>query len=197
MERKRRAGLAALCLPVVVALGYPASASAVSPAADFELPQRWNDDYAPGSHCATPGFTGTYVTAQRRWFKQTDATSVANNTDGPVPVSHTLTQARTQTIEVSAGVTGEGELAKVLTQTYGFNYVSEQHWKLKQKVGPYTLPPQSQGQLVWGFTMLDVDAQDVRCSTDQVWEPAGKPYQASAPEAKYSELRLGDAPEWG
>lgn len=45
---------------------------------DFELPQRWNDDYKPETRCGTPGKTGTYVTASRRWFKQTDAASVAN-----------------------------------------------------------------------------------------------------------------------
>ena len=66
---------------------------------DFELPQRWNDDYKPGTPCSTPGENGTYVTAKRRWFKQTDATSVANRNAEEVPVKHTVTQARTQTIE--------------------------------------------------------------------------------------------------
>ena len=163
---------------------------------DFELPQRWNDDYKPGTHCSTPGENGTYVTAKRRWFKQTDATSVANRNAEEVPVKHTVTQARTQTIEVSGSVEGTGELAKVLTKTYGFNYVSEQHWKLNHVVGPYTLPANSQGKLVWGFTMLDTDGQDVRCNSDQQWEAQGKPYSATVPEARYSELRLEDAPEW-
>ena len=91
------------------------AAAPVAHAADFELPQRWNEDHKPGTHCSTPGENGTYVTATRRWFKQTDATSVANRNDEPVPVSHTVTQARTQTIEVSGSIKGEGELAKVLT----------------------------------------------------------------------------------
>ena len=48
-----------------------AAALALAPAAnaapyDFELPQRWNEDLAPGSHCATPGMTDTYVDATRR-----------------------------------------------------------------------------------------------------------------------------------
>ena len=163
---------------------------------DFELPQRWNTDYEPGSSCSTPGENATYVTATRRWFKQTDATSVANRNDESVPVSHTVTQARTQTIEVSGSMKGEGELAKVLTQTYGFHYVNEQHWKLNQKVGPYTLPAHSQGKLVWGFTMLDTDGQDVRCNSDLTWETVGQPYSATVPEARYSELQLGDAPTW-
>mgnify|MGYP001756919151 FL=1 len=85
---------------------------------------------------------------------------------------------------------------KVLTQTYGFTYVNEQHWKLNQEVGPYELPANSQGKLVWGFTMLDTDGQDVRCNSDQEWEPVGKPYSATVPEARYSELQLGDAPVW-
>ncbi|HDN2208822.1 TPA: hypothetical protein P1H65_002910, partial [Staphylococcus aureus] len=76
---------------------------------DFELPQRWNEDHKPGTHCSTPGENGTYVTTTRRWFKQTDATSVANRNDEPVPVSHTVTQARTQTIEVSGSIKGVGE----------------------------------------------------------------------------------------
>ena len=84
----------------------------------------------------------------------------------------------------------------MLTKTYGFNYVGEQHWKLNQVVGPYTLPANSQGKLVWGFTMLDTDGQDVRCNSDQQWEVQGKPYSASVPEARYSELRLEDTPVW-
>ncbi|MBK4140405.1 hypothetical protein GWO53_08060 [Corynebacterium macginleyi] len=163
---------------------------------DFDLPQRWNDDYKPGAHCATPGANATYVTAKRRWFKQTDAASVANHNAEPVPVKHTVTKARTETVKVSGSARGEGELAKILTQTYGFNYVSEQHWKINQVVGPYTLPAKSQGKLVWGFTMLDTDGQDVRCNRDQVWETVGRPYSASVPEARYSELRLEDAPDW-
>lgn len=163
---------------------------------DFELPQRWNDDYKPGTHCATPGENSTYVTAKRRWFKQTDAASVANHNAEPVPVKHTVSKARTETVEVSGSVQGEGDLAKILTKTYGFNYVSEQHWKINQVVGPYTLTANSQGKLVWGFTMLDTDGQDVRCNRDQVWETVGKPYSATVPEARYSELRLEDAPDW-
>ena len=163
---------------------------------DFELPQRWNDDFKPGTHCATPGENSTYVTAKRRWFKQTDAASVANHNAEPLPVKHTVSKARTETVQVSGSVRGEGDLAKILTKTYGFNYVSEQHWKINQVVGPYTLPANSQGKLVWGFTMLDTDGQDVRCNRDQVWETVGKPYSATVPEARYSELRLEDAPDW-
>lgn len=163
---------------------------------DFELPQRWNDDFKPGTHCATPGENSTYVTAKRRWFKQTDAASVANHNAEPLPVKHTVSKARTETVQVSGSVRGEGDLAKILTKTYGFNYVSEQHWKINQVVGPYTLPANSQGKLVWGFTMLDTDGQDVRCNQDQVWETVGKPYSATVPESRYSELGLEDAPDW-
>ncbi|MDK8678453.1 hypothetical protein [Corynebacterium accolens] len=163
---------------------------------DFELPQRWNDDFKPGTHCATPGENSTYVTAKRRWFKQNDAASVANHNAEPLPVKHTVSKARTETVQVSGSVRGEGDLAKILTKTYGFNYVSEQHWKINQVVGPYTLPANSQGKLVWGFTMLDTDGQDVRCNRDQVWETVGKPYSATVPESRYSELRLEDAPDW-
>ena len=163
---------------------------------DFELPQRWNDDFKPGTHCATPGENSTYVTAKRRWFKQTDAASVANHNAEPLPVKHTVSKARTETVQVSGSVRGEGDLAKILTKTYGFNYVSEQHWKINQVVGPYTLPANSQGKLVWGFTMLDTDGQDVRCNQDQVWATVGKPYSATVPESRYSELRLEDAPDW-
>ena len=163
---------------------------------DFELPQRWNDDFKPGTHCATPGENSTYVTAKRRWFKQTDAASVANHNAEPLPVKHTVSKARTETVQVSGSVRGEGDLAKILTKTYGFNYVSEQHWKINQVVGPYTLPANSQGKLVWGFTMLDTDGQDVRCNRDQVWETVGKPYSATVPESRYSELRLENAPDW-
>lgn len=196
MLKKSIARTAASVFAALSLLAAAPVAHAADFGGDFELPQRWNEDHKPGTHCSTPGKNGTYVTATRRWFKQADATSVANRNDEPVPVSHTVTQARTQTIEVSGSIKGEGELAKVLTQTYGFTYVHEQHWKLNQEVGPYTLPANSQGKLVWGFTMLDTDGQDVRCNADQEWEAVGKPYSATVPEARYSELQLGDAPVW-
>ncbi|GAB3942895.1 hypothetical protein [Corynebacterium tapiri] len=164
---------------------------------DFQLPQRWNSDYQPGTHCSTPGQNGVYMNATRRWFKQTDAASVANRNDHDVPVTHTVTEKRVQTTEVSGTIKAKGELAKYLTQQYGFSYVHEQYWKLDQVVGPYTLPANRQGKLVWGFTMLDSDNQDVRCSSDQQWVPVGKAYTSSVPEARYSELRIDDAPVFG
>ena len=165
-------------------------------AGDFELPQRWNDDFKPGTHCATPGQNGTWITAKRRWFKQTDAASVTNRNDESVPVTHKVTDKRTQTLEVSGKVKGEGDLAKLMTNTFGFTYVHEAHWSLQQVVGPYELPANEQGKLVWGFTMLDTDNQDVKCGEDQVWHEQGKPYSASVPEGRYSELRLDDAPDY-
>ena len=43
------------------------------------------------------------------------------------------------------------------------------------------------------FTMLDGDAQDVKCSEDQVWEPIGEQYEFSVPEARYSELKVDES----
>ena len=175
-----------------------AAAVALAPTAradsyDFELPQRWSDDLAPGSHCATPGRKDTYVEATRRWFKQTDATSVANDTEEAVPVTHTVKEKRVQTLEVSGTVTPKGDLVKNVSRAYGWKYVHQVSWAVNQKVGPYTLEPGTWGRLVWGFTMLDGDAQDVKCSADQVWEPVGKPYEFSVPEARYSELKVDES----
>lgn len=188
----RRLAIAA----AVVAVGL--SGTGVAGAADaleFELPSRWNTDYSPGARCGTPGENGTYVEATRHWFKQTDAASVANFNDEPVPVTHTVTQKRTETTEVSASAKDKGELAKFVSNAFGFTYVNQIYWKFKQVVGPYTLPPQTQGRLVWGFSMLDTDNQDVTCGEDQTWHAVGAPYTASFPEAKYSELRI-DEPDF-
>ena len=194
-----RAGFAGVLLAALVAVGTPVPASAApgSFAGDFELPQRWNDDYKPETRCGTPGKTGTYVTASRRWFKQTDAASVANLNSESIPVTQTVKTTRTQATETSAKAKGEGELAKYLTSAYGFSYVYQVHWSLNQVVGPYQLPPHREGRLVWGFTMLDTDNQDVRCGADQLWHATGKPYYASSPEARYSELRLDPATDYG
>lgn len=161
---------------------------------EFELPQRWNTDLAPGSRCATPGMTDTYVDATRRWFKQTDAASVGNDTEGPVPVEQTVKEKRVQTLEVSGTFTPKGDLVKNVSRSYGWKYVHQVTWALNQVVGPYTLEAGQHGRLLWGFIMLDGDAQDVKCSPDQVWEPVGKPYRFSVPEARYSELRVEASP---
>ena len=183
----------AAALLVAVSAATPA-AQAVDGAASYRLPQRWNDDYKPGTHCATPGAQGTYVTAERMWFKQTDAASVANRNDYTVPVSHTVTDKRTQTTEVSVSVKPIGGIEKYMSNTFGFNFVHEIHWSLGQKIGPYDLEANQQGKLVWGFMMLDADSQDVRCSEDQQWVEKGAPYFVSAPYSRYSELRIDDAP---
>ena len=176
----------ALLAPVAPAAGADTPANGY----DFELPQRWNDDLAPGSHCATPGLKDTYVSARRHWFKQTDAASVANDTDAAVPVTQTVKEKRVQTLEVSGTVTPKGDLVKNVSRAYGWKYVHEVSWALNQTVGPYMLGPGTQGRLVWGFAMLDGDAQDVTCSQSQVWEAAGRPYTFSVPESRYAELRV-------
>lgn len=203
----RRAGvrvvtaLAATTTCMVPFATSPAQAAdtSVAPGEDaihFELPQRWNDDYKPGTACSTPGDTGANVTARDRWFKQTDAASVANHDSVDMPVTQTVTQTREQTFKVSAKVKGEGELAKIMTNTFGFTYVHEVHWKLNQKVGPYTLPAGQQGRLAWGFIVLEAEGQNVRCTPDLVWKQSGKPYHISAPETKYAELQIDQAPHY-
>ncbi|MBC3178372.1 hypothetical protein [Corynebacterium lujinxingii] len=177
-------------LGVSLLLAAPAQAQPY----DFELPQRWNEDLSPGSHCATPGRTDTYVDATRRWFKQTDAASVGNDTEGPVPVEQRVKEKRVQTLEVSGTFTPKGDLVKNVSRAYGWNYVHEVSWSLNQVVGPYTLDAGKHGRLVWGFTMLDGDAQDVKCSEDQVWEAIGDASSFSVPEARYSELRVEESP---
>ena len=93
-------------------------------------------------------------------------------------------------LEVSGTVTPKGDLVKNVSRAYGWKYVHQVSWAVNQKVGPYTLEPGTWGRLVWGFTMLDGDAQDVKCSPQQTWEAVGKPYTFTVPEARYSELRV-------
>lgn len=201
--RNRRNAAAVAVLAAGVAFGgvnAPEAAAATQPAGyEFELPQRWNEDLAPGSRCATPGSKDTYVSARRRWFKQTDATSVSNATEETLPVTHTVKEKRVQTLEVSGTFKPKGDLVKNVSRSYGWNYVREISWAFNQKVGPYLLAPQTQGRLVWGFVMLDGDAQDVLCGRDQRWAATGSPYTFSVPEARYSELVV-EEPEsidWG
>ena len=186
----------ALAAATTCMVPFAASPAQGEDAIHFELPQRWNDDYKPGTACSTPGDTGAYVTARDRWFKQTDAASVANHDSVDMPVTQTVTQTREQTFKVSAKVKGEGELAKIMTNTFGFTYVHEVHWKLNQKVGPYTLPAGQQGRLAWGFIILEAEGQNVRCTPDLVWKQSGKPYHISAPETKYAELQIDQAPHY-
>lgn len=188
---KRLLAALAVCLSVPLAPAYAAGP------AEYILPQRWNDDYKPGSECATPGERGSYVEATRRWFDQTDAASVANRNATPIPVKQTVKESRTSVLTVTAKATPTGELAGFLSRAYGLNYTHVEHWKLGQTVGPYELGPGKQGKLVWGFMMLDADVQDVRCSEDLVWESEGARYAMTAPESRYSELRVDDAPVFG
>ncbi|WP_211346227.1 hypothetical protein [Corynebacterium sanguinis] len=159
MRRRLASAITALTVALAAA---PAAHAETSAPAEYILPQRWNDDYKPGTRCATPGQGGIYVTAQRRWFEQTDAASVANRNTIPVPVTHKVTEARTSTLEISATITPKGEIERYLATAYGLNYVRVQHWSVGQTVGPYVLGPGRQGKLVWGFMMLDTNAQNVR-----------------------------------
>lgn len=138
--------------------------------AEYVLPQRWNDVYAPGTRCATPGKAGVY---------------------------RKVTQARTSTMEVSATIAPKGETERYIATAYGLNYVRVQHWSVGETVGPYTLGAGQQGKLVRGFMMFVTDAQNVRCSATQVWVAEGKPYSATVTESRYSELRVDPAPVFG
>lgn len=196
-----RRRFATVCAALAILGGSPALAAQAradtTGESEYILPQRWNDDYRPGTRCATPGQGGIYVTAQRRWFDQTDAASVANRNTFPVPVTHKVTNARTTTLEISATIQPKGEIERYLATAYGLNYVRVEHWSVGQTVGPYELGPGKQGKLVWGFMMLDTDAQNVRCTQDQVWAAEGPRYSATVPESRYSELREELAPNFG
>lgn len=206
MKRLRTLSAAALCLLSLGAGAQVASANTADTNStsggtvnggsgiDFELPQRWNDAYKPGTHCATPGENGAYMVATRHWFHQTDASGVANRNDEAIPVKQTVSEARTQTTTASATAKATGDLAKYLNNQYGFSYTYEEHWKFDQIVGPYQLPAHRQGTLVWGFSVLDSTNQDVHCNDQQVWQPVGSQYTSSVPESRYAELRLEEAP---
>ncbi|MDU7287828.1 hypothetical protein [Corynebacterium kroppenstedtii] len=198
--RRRRKIAAALCTFVIglTAPDIAATAEESSPgtsAEDFDLPQRLNDDFKPGTSCSTPNMNGIYPIAKRRWFKQTDAASVANHNDHPVPVQQQIKDVRTQTLETSAQVKGKGDLVQLMNDTFGFSYVYTEHWGLTQVVGPYDLPAGKQGRLVWGFLILDTTNQNVKCGEDLVWHKVGSPFDASIPESRYSELRVDGAIE--
>lgn len=197
MKRALSAALLALVAGIAPLTTTPQAAAEASAPAEYILPQRWNEDYKPGTRCATPGAGAMYITAERRWFDQTDAASVANRNDFPIPVKQTVTDARSSTLQVSATVEPKGEIEKYLSMAYGFNYVRVNYWSVGQTVGPYQLGPHRQGKLVWGFMMLDTDVQNVRCSEDQVWSPLGAPYSATVSESRYSELREEEAPVFG
>ena len=104
----------------------PAGAVQESPnnGINFELPQRWNDNYKPGTRCTPQGTRGVYVTASRRWFKQTDGASVENTTDTAMPVTHTVTVKRSETTEVKGEIKADGTLTTYLNQSYGFDYIN-------------------------------------------------------------------------
>jgi hypothetical protein len=190
----RRAVVGAVTAAVAsttVLSAVPAGAVQESPnnGINFELPQRWNDNYKPGTRCTPQGTRGVYVTASRRWFKQTDGASVENTTDTAMPVTHTVTVKRSETTEVKGEIKADGTLTTYLNQSYGFDYINTVSWELSQKVGPYDLAPHTQGRLVWGFIMLDVDAQNVSCGADLTWHAVGKPFSGTNPESRYAELR--------
>jgi len=190
----RRAGMgtvtAAVALTTVLS-AVPAAAveEPSNSGINFELPQRWNDAYKPGTRGTPQGTRGVYVTASRRWFKQTDGASVEYTTDTVLPVTHTVTVKRSETTEVKAEIKADGTLATYLNQSYGFDYIDPVSWELSQKVGPYNLAPHTHGRLVWGFIMLDVDAQNVSCGADLPWHAVGKPFSGTNPESRYAELR--------
>ena len=73
--------------PFAVSDAHAAESASASDPTQFELPQRWNSDYEPGTECSTPGENGTYLTAKKRWFKQTDASSAVSYTHLTLPTT--------------------------------------------------------------------------------------------------------------
>ena len=181
-----------------IALLTTAAVIALAPAANA-LPQRTYDETNPttiGDKCANPGDRGQTVEIVRSYFDGSAGTwTVANYNDEPLPVTRSITETKTKTWNVSAGLSFD--VAKLIQFTFSTSYTNEQSYEVGEKVGPYNIAPGKTAVLQAGWIVSDFKGQETVCGANGTWEAAGNTFTATMPKERHVRVSTRDNIDWG
>ncbi|MDL0401865.1 hypothetical protein [Corynebacterium lehmanniae] len=181
-----------------IALLTTAAVIALAPAANA-LPQRTYDETNPttiGGKCANPGDRGQTVEIVRSYFDGSAGTwTVANYNDEPLPVTRSITETKTKTWNVTAGLSFD--VAKLIQFTFSTSYTNEQSYEVGEKVGPYNIAPGKTAVLQAGWIVSDFKGQETVCGANGTWEAAGNTFTATMPKERHVRVSTRDNIDWG
>lgn len=176
---------------------FTAAAVALAPTAGA-LPQRDYDATNPttiGDKCANPGDRGQTVEIVRSYFDGSAGTwTVSNYNDEPLPITRSITETKTKTWNVTAGLSFD--VAKLIQFTFSTSYTDEQSYEVGEKIGPYNIAPGKTAVLQAGWIVSDFRGQETVCGADRTWQAAGNTFTATMPKERHVRVSTRDNMDW-
>ena len=149
-----------------------------------------------GEHCANPGDTGQTVKIKRTYFDGSAGSwTVSNYNDEPLPVTRSITETKTKTWNVSAGV--DFKLMDLINFTFSSSYTDSQSYEVGEQVGPYNIAPGKTAVLRAGWVVSDFEGQKTICGSDNTWQANGGTFTATLPKERHIEVSTRDNNDWG
>lgn len=174
-----------------------AAAFALAPAANA-LPQRDYDATNPtaiGAKCANPGDRGQTVEIVRSYFDGSAGTwTVSNYNDEPLSITRSVTETKTKTWNVTAGLSFD--VAKLIQFTFSTSYTDQQSYEVGEKIGPYNIAPGKTAVLQAGWIVSDFRGQETVCGADHTWQGAGNTFTATMPKERHVRVSTRDNTDW-
>lgn len=172
--------------------------AAAAPAAQA-LPQRNYTATNPttiGAYCSNPGDRGQTVNIVRSYFDGSAGTwTVSNYNDEPLPVTRSITETKTKTWNVTAGLSFD--VAKLIQFTFSTSYTDSQTYSVGEQVGPYNVAPGKTAVLQAGWIVSDFEGQETVCGANHTWQGAGNTFTATMPKERHVRVSTRDNIDWG
>ena len=117
------------------------------------------------------------------------------DSDEPLPVTRSITETKTKTWNVSAGV--DFKLMDLINFTFSSSYTDSQSYEVGEQVGPYNIAPGKTAVLRAGWVVSDFEGQKTICGSDNTWQPNGGTFTATLPKERHIEVSTRDNNDWG
>ncbi|WP_293767800.1 hypothetical protein [uncultured Corynebacterium sp.] len=177
---------------VAVATAATASALVATPA--MALPTKNFGTANPttiGETCSNPGDTGQSVDIVRTYFDgSAGAWTIANYNNEPLPVTRSITETKTKTWNLSAGI--DFNIAQLVNLKFGASYTDTQTYQVGETVGPYNVAPGKTAVMRAGWVVSDFKGEKTVCGQDGTWQGTGQTFTATLPAERHVEISTRD-----
>ncbi|GAB3942890.1 hypothetical protein [Corynebacterium tapiri] len=183
---------------IAATLGAVATLATIAAAPADALPAKNFGTANPttiGERCANPGDTGQTIKIVRTYFDSSAGSwTVSNYNDTPLPITRSVTETKTKTWNVSAGV--DFPILELIHISISTSYTDSQTYEVGEKIGPYDLAPGKTGVLRAGWVVSDFEGQKTVCNNDHTWQGTGQTFTATLPAERHVEISTRDNIKW-
>lgn len=184
---------------IVAAVCTILAATTIATAPANALPKRDFGTANPttiGTQCTNPGDTGQTIRVTRTYFDGSAGTwTVSNYNDEPLPITRSITETKTKTWSISAGI--DFPILDLIHFSISTSYTDSQSYEVGEQVGPYNLAPGKTAVLRAGWVVSDFAGQHTICGSDHTWKANGNPFTATLPAERHIEISTRDNTNWG